>query len=77
MEDGNPNNIETRINVSKRALIAQVIAEMEQYQTATFNLQLVDELGVILNAVPSHTETKEKELYALSLEREPRENKAI
>lgn len=72
MEDGNPDTVEHRINFSKRTLIANVIHEVQQYQSTPYNLKAVDEAQAVIASFQDHTEAREKALYSKSLEREPR-----
>lgn len=74
MEDGNPDKIDNKINFAKRALVADVIRGVEQQQTTgSYNFMAIEEFQAQLAKIPDNTDTREKELYAISLEREPRE----
>jgi hypothetical protein len=74
MEDGNPDfadEAETLINMEKRRLVANSIGQIKQYQNSAFNkLAVRDPPYSFLVELPS---LSEQTLYALSLEREPRE----
>lgn len=77
MEDGNPDfgdEAETLINMEKRRLVANSIGQIKQYQVSGFNkLTVRDPPFSFLVELPS---LGEQMLYALSLEREPRESTA-
>ena len=69
INDGNPNNVEGLINFRKRELIYRVIEEFQQYQQVSYNLTLDNQL---LSLVARTTGKTEDELFALSLELEPK-----
>jgi len=71
MEDGNPNFIDNRINFTKRSLISTLIREIQQYQAINYSIKPIKELQQLLN-FPLFSEEMEKELYKISLLREPR-----
>ena len=75
IEDGNPNmlrNNEKLINFSKRMKTAEVIRDLQQYQTVPYPFQRVNELQTWLdNELTNSSEIQE--LYDLSTQVEPRE----
>mmetsp|Transcript_17426 Transcript_17426/g.44379 ORF Transcript_17426/g.44379 Transcript_17426/m.44379 type:complete len:1036 (-) Transcript_17426:126-3233(-) len=73
MEDGNPDTIDDAINFKKRKLVYKQIAEMSFYQLEPYNFPLVEPIYTFLSELP-HQE--EKELFELSLQREPRNAQA-
>ncbi|CAG8534743.1 7445_t:CDS:10, partial [Diversispora eburnea] len=75
IEDGNPNTIKkTRplINFSKRMKTAEVIREIQQYQSVPYNLNAVQEIQIFIQ---SHLQESKDvgDLYDQSLNMEPRE----
>jgi len=75
IEDGNPNmlrNNEKLINFSKRMKTAEVIRDLQQYQTVPYPFHRVAELQAWLdNELANSSEIQE--LYDLSTQVEPRE----
>ncbi|GAO45812.1 ras GEF [Saitoella complicata NRRL Y-17804] len=75
IEDGNPNMLkksEHLINFSKRSKTAEVIREIQQYQSVPYSLQPVPELQVFISS--NLRESRDvTEMYDLSLNMEPRE----
>jgi len=75
IEDGNPNmlrNNEKLINFSKRMKTAEVIRDLQQYQTVPYPFVRVNELQMWLdNELANSSEIQE--LYDLSTQVEPRE----
>ncbi|KAI9265431.1 ras guanine nucleotide exchange factor domain-containing protein [Helicostylum pulchrum] len=75
IEDGNPNFLKTSkdlINFAKRAKTAEVIREMQQYQTMGYQFRMVDEIQVfIMDSL--HSIRDEDQLYRESLKLEPKE----
>jgi len=75
MDEGNPDFITVGnnklINFPKHYLIMRTIKQLTQYQTAKFDLTSREPLYTFLYTMPS---LHEKELYELSLDREPRES---
>ncbi|KAJ6242312.1 ras guanine nucleotide exchange factor i-related [Anaeramoeba flamelloides] len=69
IEDGNPDYINGLINFSKRALVYDVIYEIEKYQVNGYNLHPVYQISLFLNKFPRK---EQKILYQMSLKREPR-----
>jgi len=75
MEDGNPDNIKGAvsgkqlINFTKRELINNVIMEIKLYQQSAYQFSPLEPLRYLLEALPC---SEEKELFDLSLLREPR-----
>ena len=67
--DGNPDRIDRRINFVKQKFVYSVIAIIKAYQTTPYNLEAVDSLQEFLHNLPC---LSDKEIYALSLEIEPR-----
>ncbi|GAA5795389.1 hypothetical protein HPULCUR_000745 [Helicostylum pulchrum] len=74
IEDGNPNFLKTSkdlINFAKRAKTAEVIREMQQYQTMGYQFRMVDEIQVfIMDSL--HSIRDEDQLYRESLKLEPK-----
>ena len=75
MDEGNPDfiNMDNNklINFPKHYLIIRTIKYLQQYQSCHYELTAKEPLYSLLYAVPS---LQEKELYELSLEREPRDS---
>jgi son of sevenless-like protein len=69
MEDGNPDKVDNLINLGKRELIYRVIEEVNQYQVTPYQIQASEPIHTFLRELP-HLE--EKDLFDLSLVREPR-----
>ncbi|CAG8661761.1 16732_t:CDS:2, partial [Funneliformis mosseae] len=73
IEDGNPNNLKKSrlINFSKRMKTAEVIREIQQYQSAPYNLNPVQEIQTFIQC---HLQDSRDvaDLYELSLSMEPR-----
>ncbi|KAI9264222.1 ras guanine nucleotide exchange factor domain-containing protein [Phascolomyces articulosus] len=75
IEDGNPNYLKKSkelINFAKRAKTAEVIREIQQYQSSLYRLKPVDELQSFIQANLQSTRDEEQ-LYNESLKLEPRE----
>lgn len=75
IEDGNPNmSVKARhlINISKRMKTAEVIRDIQQYQTTPYSLTTVPEIQNYIKSCMEITRDI-SELYDISLEREPRE----
>ncbi|KAG2178988.1 hypothetical protein INT43_001837, partial [Umbelopsis isabellina] len=75
IEDGNSNYLkksQSLINFAKRMKAAEVIREIQQYQSAPYHLQTVRELQLFIK---SHLENSRDEevLYGLSVALEPKE----
>jgi hypothetical protein len=62
------------VNYSKRELINNVLLEIKLYQQVPYNIVRMDPLTSFLEALPC---AEDKELYELSLLREPREPKTV
>jgi son of sevenless-like protein len=75
IEDGNSNIIKKQqkdlINFAKREKTAEVIREIQQYQTLFYKLKTVDEMQVFIRANLQSTRD-EDQLYKESLKLEPR-----
>jgi len=73
MDEGNPDWIEVEdtklINFPKHQLVHRTIKLLQQYQATKYDLFAREPLYTFLNNTPG---LDEKELYTLSLEREPR-----
>jgi son of sevenless len=75
IEDGNPNmlrNNEKLINFSKRMKTAEVIRDLQQYQTMPYPFQKIQELQKWLDHELENS-SEVQELYELSVQVEPRE----
>ncbi|KAI9493763.1 ras guanine nucleotide exchange factor domain-containing protein [Zychaea mexicana] len=75
IEDGNPNFLKKSkelINFAKRAKTAEVIREIQQYQSSLYRLKPVEELQSFIQANLQSTRDEEQ-LYNESLKLEPRE----
>ncbi|KAI7874098.1 ras GEF [Lichtheimia hyalospora FSU 10163] len=75
IEDGNPNYLKKSkelINFAKRAKTAEVIREIQQYQSSLYRLKPVEELQAFIQANLQSTRNEEQ-LYEESLKLEPRE----
>lgn len=70
IEDGNPDLIGNLINFQKREMVSKVIIELQVYQQTPYNLTVIPKISSLLKRLPVKTE---KELYQLSLLREPRQ----
>ena len=74
IEDGNPNYLKKSkelINFAKRAKTAEVIREIQQYQSSLYRLKPVEELQAFIQANLQSTRNEEQ-LYEESLKLEPR-----
>ena len=74
IEDGNPNALKKSrqlINFSKRMKTAEVIREIQQYQSVPYNLSPVQEIKMFINC---HLQDSRDvgDLYDQSLSMEPR-----
>lgn len=69
MEDGNPDETNGLINWYKRSLVHRVIDLFGQYQNSGYNLTYV---GAVATFLDDMTCPSEKELFEVSLQREPR-----
>ncbi|KAL9553698.1 hypothetical protein MBANPS3_003175 [Mucor bainieri] len=75
IEDGNPNFLKTSkdlINFAKRAKTAEVIREMQQYQTMGYHYKPVEEIKTFIMG-NIHSSRDEDQLYKESLKLEPKE----
>ncbi|KAI8391128.1 ras guanine nucleotide exchange factor domain-containing protein [Radiomyces spectabilis] len=75
IEDGNTNYLKKSkqlINFAKRAKTAEVIREIQQYQSSLYQLKSVEELQAFIQANLQSTRDEEQ-LYKESLKLEPRE----
>lgn len=69
MEDGNPDNLEGLINFRKREMLFKTIWELRRFRLDRYSFAPVEPLFTFLQELP-HAD--ENELFALSLEAEPR-----
>eukprot|EP01156_Anaeramoeba_ignava_P022830 Anaeramoba_ignava/c21087_g1_i1.p1 GENE.c21087_g1_i1~~c21087_g1_i1.p1 ORF type:complete len:689 (+),score=226.23 c21087_g1_i1:713-2779(+) len=70
ISDGSPNEIDGLINFAKRKLLYLTIKDMQNFQMKPFNFFFIHQIAVLFD---QETSAKtEKELYKISLEREPR-----
>ncbi|KAI9472391.1 MAG: ras guanine nucleotide exchange factor domain-containing protein [Benjaminiella poitrasii] len=75
IEDGNPNFLKTSkdlINFAKRAKTAEVIREIQQYQTMGYHFRPVEEIQTFITE-NLHSSRDEDQLYKESLKLEPKE----
>lgn len=85
IEDGNPDTVDGGlVNFAKLRLVHGLIQEVQQYQSLPYNLLAVDEIVELLDEAlalhdsdgsmneTSMLKSMEQQLFALSLEREPR-----
>jgi len=76
IQDGAPNNIGTLVNFRKRQKAAEVIEEIQKWQSKPFNYVKVDQIHdyimECLNKFDNRPDVSD-EFWNLSLEREPRE----
>ncbi|CAI2180023.1 2452_t:CDS:2, partial [Funneliformis geosporum] len=74
IEDGNPNNLKKSrlINFSKRMKTAEVIREIQQYQSAPYNLNSIQEIQAFIKCRLQNSRDV-ADLYDISLSMEPRE----
>ncbi|KAI9258259.1 ras guanine nucleotide exchange factor domain-containing protein [Sporodiniella umbellata] len=75
IEDGNPNELKKNkemINFAKRAKTAEVIREIQQYQSSLYQLKTVEEIQEFIKSNLLSTRD-EDQLYSESLKIEPRE----
>ena len=76
IQDGAPNNIGTLVNFRKRQKAAEVIEEIQKWQSKPFNYAKVDLIhDYIMNCLSKFDNRPDvsDEFWNLSLEREPRE----
>jgi son of sevenless-like protein len=74
VEDGNPNFLKTSkdlINFAKRAKTAEVIRELQQYQSMCYHFIAVDEVQAFITE-NLHSSRDEDQLYKESLKLEPK-----
>lgn len=69
IEDGNLDNINGHINFPKRELVFNVVSKLSFLQTSKYDFPPVEPLNTFLRQLPR---LSEKELYDISLSREPR-----
>lgn len=67
--DGNPDRKENRINFFKHKLVYNVVSRIQTYQSVVYDYAEVDSIQQFLNNLPR---MNDKELFARSLEVEPR-----
>jgi len=76
IQDGAPNNVGTLVNFRKRQKAAEVIEEIQKWQSKPFNYAKVDHIHdyimECLNKFDNRPDVSD-EFWNLSLEREPRE----
>src|SRR5690554_6781327 len=73
MDEGNPDMIHDLINMGKQMLCYGAIAEIGRYQQVQYNLKPVPMIAKHLRDIPARDEkTFDKQLYEISLSREPR-----
>jgi len=73
MEDGNPDKVDNLINFGKRELVYRVIEEVVQYQLTPYQIERSEPIYTFLRELPN---LDEKDLFDLSLVREPRRPQA-
>jgi son of sevenless-like protein len=76
IQDGAPNNVGTLVNFRKRQKAAEVIEEIQKWQSKPFNYAKVDLIhDYIMNCLSKFDNRPDvsDEFWNLSLEREPRE----
>eukprot|EP00761_Pharyngomonas_kirbyi_P002852 gb/GECH01002856.1/.p1 GENE.gb/GECH01002856.1/~~gb/GECH01002856.1/.p1 ORF type:complete len:906 (+),score=270.45 gb/GECH01002856.1/:1-2718(+) len=69
IEDGNPDNLNGKVNFTKRKQLATLIQDLQLHQQTPYNFERVKQLQEELNQLEYKDE---KELYKLSIEREER-----
>ena len=69
IDEGNPDMIDGMIHFAKRELVYKLLSQISTYQVKGYNLEVVPELQEFLSDLPM---LDEKEMYAASLLREPR-----
>ncbi|OBZ82363.1 Cell division control protein 25 [Choanephora cucurbitarum] len=75
IEDGNPNFLKTSkhlINFAKRYKTAEVIREIQQYQTTAYHFRPIEEIQMFITE-NLHSARDEDQLYRESLRLEPKE----
>jgi len=70
IEDGNKDVLNNLINFRKRALISEIVSEIQLYQQLDYPFEMTGQLFHLLLTLP--TNVSNDELYQLSLLREPR-----
>lgn len=74
MEDGNPDTVVhngiTMIHFYKRELVYNTLREIKMFQQSSYNFPVVEPIHTFLTTLPF---SEEKDLYELSLQREPRQ----
>ena len=68
-DDGNPDNIGSLINFSKREQMFSVMQEILQYQSLPYRVEYVAHIAAFLNELPSNDENN---LYSISQKVEPK-----
>ncbi|KAL6061251.1 Ras guanine nucleotide exchange factor domain-containing protein [Balamuthia mandrillaris] len=69
IEDGNPDTLDGLINFNKRVLVNRVIQEIQVYQQTPYTFDVLEPLHSFLYQLPA---CGDKELYTLSVQREPK-----
>jgi len=69
IEEGNPDKIGHLINFEKCILLFNGIREIMTYQQQPYNIRLIPKIASLLKKLPTKND---KDLYQLSLQREPR-----
>lgn len=69
IEDGNPEQIDNLVNFERLGLVYGVLKEVLLFQQQSYGLAVLEPINTLLVSLPSSTE---KNLYELSLVREPR-----
>lgn len=64
IEEGNPNFIDGLINFKKRDMLVETIRQIQQYQSTSYNLEIVEPVFTFLCELPC---MDEKELYNVSV----------
>eukprot|EP01156_Anaeramoeba_ignava_P022120 Anaeramoba_ignava/c20235_g1_i1.p1 GENE.c20235_g1_i1~~c20235_g1_i1.p1 ORF type:complete len:856 (-),score=272.99 c20235_g1_i1:35-2602(-) len=72
VSDGSPDKVDGLINFAKRKMLYNIIMEIQKFQQIPYNLTFIFQISVLFEKIELHTD---KQLYSLSLEREPRASK--
>jgi len=78
IEEGNPDMVDGLLNFSKRRLVYSVIQKVEGFQSTQYDIAINEELVQYISSFKKYNENNEiitvteKDLYQISLSREPR-----
>jgi len=78
IDDGNPDTVGNLINFGKRMLTYKVISEIQRFQQVGYPLITVQGIAKLVRDIPTREEKSYgKQLYEMSLSREPRDAEKV